>query len=109
MMTMVTQEGAQFCLWLLKVLPTASRTAELKQDHLSSACSTPAQLSSAQLNSMYAWLPQESQAQTYLVDKILPSTSPSSVPAAAEEEAGAEEEAEEATEPDEIEVTADTP
>ena len=57
---------------------------------------------------MYAWLPQESQAQAYLVDKILPSTS-SSVPAAAEEEAGAEEEAEEATEPDEIEVTADTP
>lgn len=58
---------------------------------------------------MYAWLPQESQAQTYLVDRILPSTS-SSVPAAAEEEAGAEEEeeAEEATGPDEIEVTVDT-
>ena len=49
MMTMVTQEGAQSCLWLLKVLPTASQTAELKQDHLSSACCTPACLSSAQL------------------------------------------------------------
>ena len=47
------------------------------------------------------------KGQTYLVDRILPSTS-SSVPAAVGEE-GDEEEAEEATGPDEVVVPADMP
>ncbi len=91
------------------MLPTASQTAELKQDHLSSAYCTPACLSSAQLSSAQR-MPdcvKSVKGQTYLVDRILPSTS-SSVPAAVGEE-GDEEEAEEATGPDEVVVPADMP
>ena len=134
----MTQEAAQFASWLLGMLTAASQTAEMKQDHLSSACWTPAlhqlssaqlssaQLSSAQLSSAQPSPAQPSSAQlssaqlrrpdclksfkgqTYLVDRILPSTS-SSVPAAAEEEEEEEEEEAAATGPDEVDVTANMP
>ena len=90
-----TQEGAQLGSWLLKVCLNARQKAQLSS----------AQLSSAQLSSRHAKLPPGSQAQTYLVDRILPSRS-SSVPTAAGE---AEEGVEEAKGSDELDVTADMP
>jgi len=65
MVTTMTQEAAQFASGLLGMLTAASQTAEMKQDHLSSACWTPAlhQLSSAQLSSAQLSSAQLSPAQ----------------------------------------------
>ena len=65
MVTTMTQEAAQFASWLLGMLTAASQTAEMKQDHLSSACWTPAlhRLSSAQLSSAQLSSAQLSSAQ----------------------------------------------